>query len=228
MERGLQRERSEANGTAKGGIAILELLDELRVIAQNGLEYNDGSDDAYDRRRYERVLELVSDYYGRALDAPPSAVRESLREEVGHVSAKVGAVGVVLDDRGRVLTMERSNNGRWALPGGYVDPNESAEEAVVREVREETGLDVEPVELVDVYSVGPGEGDNLHSIVNVVYRCRVRGGELRLSHEGTDLAYRDPHRLSAAAWHEQNRRYAVDAVESSDATLPTDSDGAKR
>ncbi|SDQ17612.1 NUDIX hydrolase N-terminal domain-containing protein [Halopelagius longus] len=227
MQRGLRREPDEANGTEKGGIAILELLDELRVIAQNGLEYNDGAEDAYDRQRYERVLELVSDYYGRALDVPPSAVRESLREELGHVSAKVGAVAVVEDDEGRVLAMERANNGRWALPGGYVDPNESAEEAAVREVREETGLDVEPVELVDVYSVGPGEGNNPHSIVNVVYRCRVRGGELRLSHEGTDLAYRDPTRLPADAWHEQNRRYAVDAVESSDAAASAGSD-AKR
>lgn len=227
MERGLHGERNEANGTATGGVAILELLDELRVIAQNGIEYNDDAEGAYDRQRYERVLELVSDYYGRALDAPPSAVRESLREEVGHVSAKVGAVGVVEDDAGRVLAMERADNGRWALPGGYVDPNESAEAAVVREVREETGLGVEPVELVDVYSVAPGEGNNPHSIVNVVYRCRVRGGELRLSHEGTDLAYRDPTRLPDGAWHEQNRRYAIDAVESAD-TVPADSDGAAR
>lgn len=215
MERGLHRRQDEAQGR---GIAILELLDELRVIAQNGIEYSDGPRDAYDRQRYERVLELVTDYYGRVLDAPPAAVRESLREEAGHVSAKVGAVGVVFDERGDVLTMERAGNGRWALPGGYVDPNESAEEAVVREVREETGLDVEPVELVDVYSLAPGEEGNPHSIVNVVYRCRVRGGELRLSHEGTDLAYRDPKRLPADAWHEQNRTYAVDAAESANAS----------
>lgn len=211
MDRGLQRRRDEAAGR---GIAILELLDELRVIAQNGIEYSDGPQSAYDRERYERVLELVTDYYGRALDAPPTAVRESLRGEVGHVSAKVGAVGAVFDDEGNVLTMERAGNGRWALPGGYVDPNESSEEAVVREIREETGLDVEPVELVDVYSLAPGEEGNPHSIVNVVYRCRVRGGELRLSHEGTDLTYRDPKRLPADAWHEQNRRYALDAARS--------------
>ncbi|SFG43757.1 Hydrolase of X-linked nucleoside diphosphate N terminal [Halopelagius inordinatus] len=217
MDRGLQRRREEAAGR---GIAILELLDELRVIAQNGIEYSDGPQNAYDRQRYERVLELVTDYYGRALDAPPTAVRESLRGEVGHVSAKVGAVGAVFDDEGNVLTMERAESGQWALPGGYVDPNESAEEAVVREIREETGLDVEPVELVDVYSLAPGEEGNPHSIVNVVYRCRVRGGELRLSHEGTDLTHRDPKRLPAEAWHEQNRRYALDAAPSAGSDDP--------
>lgn len=225
MERGLHRRRDEAN---EGKIAILELLDELRVIAQNGIEYSDGPQSAYDRQRYERVLELVSDYYGRALDVPPAAVRDSLREEVGHVSAKVGAIGVVFDDDGRVLAMERAGNGRWTLPGGYVDPNESAEEAVAREVREETGLDVEPVELLDVYSVAPGEGNNPHSIVNVVYRCRVRGGELRLSHEGSDLAYKNPKRLPADAWHEQNRQYAIDAVESGSGARSIGSDRPRR
>jgi ADP-ribose pyrophosphatase YjhB (NUDIX family) len=74
------------------------------------------------------------------------------------VSAKVDASVAVLDDADRILLMRRADGGGWALPGGYVDPNESSSEAAVREAREETGLDVEPVELVGTFDLPAGAG----------------------------------------------------------------------
>ena len=52
----------------------------------------------------------------------------------------------------RVLLQRRDDNGRWGLPGGSVEPGESVRTAVIREVHEETGLDVEPLRLIGVYS----------------------------------------------------------------------------
>ena len=86
-------------------------------IAQNGLEY---ADDPYDEERYERLLELATEYYGRTLDRPPAELRERLAEEFGPVTPKVGATGAVFDDEGRVLTMKRPG-GAWCLPGGNLD-----------------------------------------------------------------------------------------------------------
>src|SRR5262245_3038067 len=59
---------------------------------------------------------------------------------------------VVADEAGELVLQRRADNGLWALPGGVVEVGESVAQAVVREVKEETGLDVEPVGLVGVYS----------------------------------------------------------------------------
>src|SRR5213082_2379792 len=89
---------------------------------------------------------------------------------------------------------------------GWVDPNESPVEAVVREAREETGLIVRPMRLVDVFARMPGTVSGLHTQVTVVYLCEVIGGILRGSHESLDLHY---WRIEdVPAWHTQHQSYA--------------------
>ena len=131
---------------------LFTLLDELRIIAQNGLEY---ADNPYDRERYDRVLELVTTYYGMSVDLPSSEVRERFAEEVGYVTPKLNAGAAIFNADGNILLMRRTDNETWCLPGGYVDPNETPADAAVREAYEETGLRVEPVELVEVYHHPP-------------------------------------------------------------------------
>jgi 8-oxo-dGTP diphosphatase len=80
--------------------------------------------------------------------------------------------GVVLIRRGRPPFA-----GRWALPGGFVEPGETCESACVREAREETGLEVVPVAVAGVYS-DPARDPRFHTC-SVVYLCRVVGGRLR-------------------------------------------------
>jgi len=187
-------------------VDLLALLDELRTIAANGLEY---ADDPYDRERYERVEALVAEYYGRTLDLPAADVRERLADDFGHVTPKVGATGAVVDGEGRLLTMQRPG-GEWCLPGGHADPGEGPAETVVREVREETGLDVRPVELVDAYELPAGAGYDPHGAVTLLYLCDRVGGDLELSHEGLDLAWQ---RVDAVdGWFHDHERYARDAL----------------
>jgi 8-oxo-dGTP pyrophosphatase MutT (NUDIX family) len=189
---------------------LLALLDELRVVAENGLEY---ADDPYDEERYERVRELVEEYYGRTLDLPREDVRERLAGELGHVTPKVGATAAVFDEEGRVLTMQRPG-GAWCLPGGNADPGEGPERTVVREVREETGLDVQPVELVDAYVLPPGTDYDPHGAITLVYRCERVGGDLALSREGDALRWQAV--ADVPEWFFDHERYARDASQTLD------------
>jgi len=83
------------------------------------------------------------------------------------------------------LLLRRSDGENlWGFPGGAIEPGERAADAVVREVREETGLDVEPVALIGVYSspeyaFAYPNGDQVQP-VTVFFECQVIGGELRL------------------------------------------------
>jgi 8-oxo-dGTP pyrophosphatase MutT (NUDIX family) len=182
---------------------ILPLLDELQALARTGLNYTEG---VYDRERYERILDLVTRYYGQALDLPEPEVRRRLSGELGYITPKVGAEAAVFDEEGRILLVQRSDDRRWCLPCGWVEPNESPEEAAVREAWEETGLTVKVRRLVDVFTRKPGHGFGVHTAIAVVYLCDRLDGVLKGSHEVLDVAYR---RLDdVAEWHELHERYA--------------------
>jgi 8-oxo-dGTP diphosphatase len=104
----------------------------------------------------------------------------------------VGVGGVVVRD-GRVLLVRRGKEplyGRWTVPGGTVELGETLEEAVVREMEEETGLRVEPVEVLTVFDRIEREGERVtYHYVIVDYRCRWRSGEPRAASDALDVAW---------------------------------------
>ena len=97
--------------------------------------------------------------------------------------APLVGVGAVVVDEGRVLLVRRGTEplkGQWSLPGGLLELGESLAAAVVREVREETGLDVEPVELVELLDRIHRESEKVrYHYVIADYLCRVAGGSLQ-------------------------------------------------
>lgn len=101
----------------------------------------------------------------------------------------LGAFAVVFDSQNRALLCHRRDMDFWNLPGGGVQSRELPTEAVVRETREETGLDVEVDRLVGIY--GKSDKDDLV----FVFRCRVIGGTLTISDETDACAYFDPDEL---------------------------------
>lgn len=185
---------------------ILPLLDELQIIARNGLNY---AQNPYDRERYERLMDLTTRYYGEALDLPAADVRERLSKELGYVTPKVGADAAIFNEGGEILLVLRADDHRWCLPCGWVEPYESPVEAAVREAREETGLIVKPIQLVDVFYRAAGSYTGTHALIAVVYLCEWIDGDLVLSHEHLDARYWPIEAVSE--WHANHRDYAVAA-----------------
>ena len=97
--------------------------------------------------------------------------------------APLVGVGAVVVEAGRVLLIRRGREplkGHWSLPGGLLELGESLTEGVIREVREETGLTVEPVELVELLDRIHREGERVrYHYVIADYLCRVTGGQLQ-------------------------------------------------
>ncbi len=96
--------------------------------------------------------------------------------------APLVGVGAVVEQDGRVLLVRRGSEplkGHWTLPGGALEVGETLAEGVVREVREETGLEVEPIELIEVLDRIHREGERVrYHYVIADYLCRVTGGRL--------------------------------------------------
>ncbi len=182
---------------------LLTLLDEIQSIARTGLNY---STDPYARAHYTRLLELATIHYANALDLPEREVRFRLRGELGSLTPKVGADAAIFDDEGRILLVERVDDRCWGLPAGWVEPNEAPVHTVVREAREELGLEVEPLQLVDVMFRPASANYGPHAVVSVVYLCRVRSGEITLSHEV--LAARYWALADVPVWHKDHLKFA--------------------
>ncbi|HCP23398.1 MAG: NUDIX domain-containing protein [SAR202 cluster bacterium] len=105
-----------------------------------------------------------------------------------------GASGIIFDEsRERFLLTRREDNGRWCLPGGGMDPGESAGEACVREIWEETGLEARITKLVGIYTtpdllVEFPDGNRIQPVA-FSFEAEITGGELGLSDETTDFGW---------------------------------------
>jgi ADP-ribose pyrophosphatase YjhB (NUDIX family) len=107
---------------------------------------------------------------------------------------KLGCAAIILDDtKSKILLTRRTDNGRWCLPGGAMDPGESLEECCVREVWEETGLIVRVVRLIGVYStphrITYYADGNRWQTVSVSFLVEITGGTLGVSDETTEVGF---------------------------------------
>lgn len=120
---------------------------------------------------------------------------KKIRKKVGHERIILNYAGcIIFDERKRLLLQKRSDCNEWGFLGGLVELGESVEEAAVREVKEESGLDVEVTALYGVYSKYFAEysnGDKVQTIVHV-FRAKVISGKLIDQNDETlELKYFD-------------------------------------
>ena len=115
---------------------------------------------------------------------------------------KIGVGVIILDSVKRILLERRSDNGLWSLPGGSIDPGETFKQAIIREAKEETNLDIEISTLLGLYSspkegrivIYPDNGDVRH-IVDAVFIATITGGNLQKSHESIEIKFFDKDNL---------------------------------
>lgn len=121
------------------------------------------------------------------------------------LTPSAGAI-IFSDNRTKVLLTKRADNGEWCLPGGMMDPGESAAECAVRETLEETGLSVRPIRLVGVYStphrIAVYPDGNRRQYLNLMFECEIVSGQPDLSDETTDIG-----------WFTQQEAFALDLLE---------------
>lgn len=149
-----------------------------------------------DDKRKRVLLVARMEYY----DDPDAPVPNNL---------VVAANAAVVDGEGRLLLQRRVDNGLWAMPGGAMEMTESLPEAAVREVREETGYEVEVTGLVGTYTdarhvIAYSDGE-VRRQFNVCFRARVVGGRLAVSDESHEVRWFTPEEVSGLDMHHTQR-----------------------
>ena len=159
----------------------------LRAIAQTGLAY---SQDVYDQERYVEITRLAESMLGALLEAPPERIRNLYAAERGYPTPKVDVRAGVFRDQ-QILLVREESDGRWSLPGGWADEQESPRQCVEREVLEEAGLQVRARGLVAVKdrSLHPYQPPRLEHVYKLFFLCDLLGGELTPGTETTDARF---------------------------------------
>ena len=159
---------------------LLEWVRKMQAIAQNGLAF---TQDPFDRERYRQLQELAASVLHTELQVPLADAREWWQGEYGYATPKVDVRGAVFQG-GRVLLVRERSDGRWTLPGGWVDVNDAPSAAVEREVLEESGFSARAVKLAALVDKNrhphpPG----VHHIYKLLFLCELTGGRATPSSE---------------------------------------------
>ena len=163
----------------------LEWAVELQALAQAGLTYGK---DIYDRERYQRIREISAEMVTYKTGLSMETVTELFCSEAGYQTPKLDTRAAIFEEDKILLVHE--NDGTWCLPGGWCDVNISAAENVVKEVKEEAGLDV-TADLV--IAVQDREKHNqpvyANKICKIFFLCTVTGGAFQPNSETTESGY---------------------------------------
>jgi ADP-ribose pyrophosphatase YjhB (NUDIX family) len=125
---------------------------------------------------------------------------------------------VVVDNQDRIVLQRRRDNGKWDLPGGVMELGESLAECAIREVNEETGLDVEVVSIVGVYS-DPGhilayEDGEARQEFAICFKARILGGQVAVSDESHDVGFYPPSEIATLPMEDAIRLRITDYLSS--------------
>jgi ADP-ribose pyrophosphatase YjhB (NUDIX family) len=166
----------------------------LSGLARTGIGFTESP---YERERYEEILAVAADLKASAdgedaLDAPAYVtewMKGAERGSAGYVTPKVAVGAIVVNERDELLMIQRSDSGVWLYPTGWADIGYSAPEVVVKEVKEETGIDAEVVRLIGVLD-GMRLGLSRIPLYSLIFLCRAVGGTLAgHPHETLDLGW---------------------------------------
>lgn len=152
----------------------------MRALAQNGLTF---TRDPFDRERYRELQRLAAELLAGELQIPPAQAEALWSGEEGYATPKVDVRGGVFSGD-RVLLVRERADGKWTLPGGWVDVNDSPAAAVEREIREESGYTARAVKLAALIDRRRHpHPPSVHHIYKLMFVCELTGGQATTSSE---------------------------------------------
>ena len=162
------------------GPAWIEWARRLNALAQTGLTY---AENPYDIERYTAIRTIAAEMIAHGAGLETGRVLSLLAADAGYATPKVDVRGVVFQD-GKILLVQERSDGLWTLPGGWADVGDSPADAVVREIREESGFETRARKLLALLDRNRhGHPPHLNHIYKVFLRCEIVGGSPTTSHE---------------------------------------------
>lgn len=158
---------------------------EIQSMAQAGLTY---TDNVYDIERYERLREISAEMIAEKSDMSVEKVKGLFCDEKDYPTPKLDTRAAIFKDDKILLTHEK--NGTWSLPGGWVDVLESIRSNTIKEVKEETGLDVSAKKVIALQDRNKhNKPIYAYGVCKAFVLCEVVGGSFEENIETTEIKY---------------------------------------
>jgi ADP-ribose pyrophosphatase YjhB (NUDIX family) len=166
---------------AVSAVDLLRWAETLSAVARTGLGFTQS---LYERERFEEVLKVAADIRAAAIE---EAEADALFDEwlstvgegvAGYVTPKIAVAAIVANEQKELLLTQRADSGVWLYPVGWADVGYSPAEVAVKEVYEETGIEVEVEALIACFD-GLRLGFARLPMYSLLFHCRVIGGELK-------------------------------------------------
>ncbi len=158
----------------------LEWAREIQALSQTGITF---AHNEYDIERNEKLATVAAEIIDTYSQYEKENLLHDFLQQPGYATPKIDVRGAVIRD-GKILLVKEKMDGKWCMPGGWVDVGDAPASAVAREVWEESGFKVKPVKVIAVIDANrTGRPLSLFHAFKIIFLCDITGGEARTSIE---------------------------------------------
>lgn len=185
-------------------IKWLEWARRIQAISQTGLEF---AHNQYDIERNKKLVDIASEIIDHHSNLRSEEILEIFLNQKGYATPKLDVrTAVVKEDK--LLLVKEISDGKWALPGGWADVGDVPSKAAVRETKEESGFNVEPIKVIGVYDANRNSGKlELFHAVKIIYLCKIIDGKPTPSFETPEVSFFDFGNLPPLSENRTNLRH---------------------
>jgi ADP-ribose pyrophosphatase YjhB (NUDIX family) len=172
--------------------SVLDLSRRLLALSQTGLHF---TTEEYDRERYREIGDIATRLLELNAEVGAEAVRQAWFVEDGYATPKMDVRGAIFRDDRILLVRERAD-GKWTLPGGWADINDTPSSAILKEIEQESGFTARVTKLAAVYDRNKHNHPKyLFHSWKMFFLCEITGGAARTSYETTAVEFFPPDQL---------------------------------
>lgn len=182
---------------------------ELQSLAQTGLAF---AQTEYEIDRYSRIMKISAEMISNSTQFDNDKLFSILMEQPGYATPKVDVRTAIVKDN-KILLVKEINDGKWAMPGGWMDVGDYPAAAAEREAKEESGFEVKAKKVVGVYDANRnGSPMEFFHAVKIVYLCDIIGGEPAASKETSEVQFFSFDNLPPFSENRTNKKHIDDIL----------------
>ena len=197
----------------------LEWAREIQQLCQTGLAF---SESEYETQRYKRLAEIAAEITASHSHISKEELTENFLAHPGYATPKVDIRAAIIENN-KILLVQESMDNKWAMPGGWADVGEFPGTAIIRETKEESGLEVKPKKTIGIYDANrSGRPLEFFHAYKIVFLCEKTGGIPKASNETIAVNYFDFDNLPPLSTSRTNKKHIKDVRKHlNNLTLPT-------
>jgi len=177
---------------------------EIQQLAQTGSAF---AVTDYEKNRYKRLTEITAEIIEHHTDLQKESVQKILMDHPGYATPKIDVRAAVIKDN-KILLVQETTDNCWAMPGGWADVGDVPSEVAIRECKEESGYDVNPIKVIGVFDANRvgGRLEFFHAF-KIIFLCELIGGEAKISDETIDVQFFDLEHLPILSLNRTNDKH---------------------